>query len=120
MQPLLIPAWFIVAGTKAAGLWQESQASEVGMWPAGNVANEAANETVVWHWSQGALVFKCCAFLPTALTLLWHCAHVPGITLACAKCVPWKVDVVWQVSQGCGVGMWLAGMKTADIGLPWM
>ena len=50
--------------------------------------------------------------------LLWHCAQVPGITFEWAKCVPWNVFVVWQESQGCGVGMWLVGMNTADRGLP--
>ncbi len=49
VQPAVMPTWFIVPGTKLAGLWQVLQVCEVGMWPTGNVANAPAKDTVAWH-----------------------------------------------------------------------
>jgi len=76
-----------------------------GMWLLGKFAEAVANEAVLWQRWHDGLVAMGRAPLPTAFQLLWHWAHVPGITLACARWAPWKVFVVWQVSQGWGAGM---------------
>src|SRR5690349_11033814 len=49
---------------------------------------------------------------------LWQVKQLPGVTPIWLKRAPEKLAVLWQVSHGCCVWMWLRGMTTAEMRVP--
>ncbi len=86
-QPVVIPVWFIVAGTKLVVL--------------------------VWQVSQLFVVGKCAADLPSAFVPLWQLAQPVVMPVWFIAAPPLKLVVLlWQVSHAADVTIWVLGFFT--------
>jgi len=81
---------------EAAGLCRSRKRASR-MWPP-ETCERAPNDT--WYGTvTGRAGFQVLRVLADRVDVVMALRARAGITLACAKCVPWNVDVVWQVSQ---------------------
>src|SRR6266581_3446388 len=118
-QPLAMPLWFIIPGTKLTALWHSEQACVVGRWLLGLVVPVAVAKLVVevWQVEQSAVVATCPAGLLTGVTPvkarpLWQVAQLATIP-AWFIAVPEKAVnllAAWQVSQAMLVGRGFAAL----------